>query len=81
MDHVAIAAVIVVVMFVSMRLLYGYWPWRTHPRLRRRAQVADDPPPGSFDFQPIPGTVGVIGNDNKDSFERPQPTAGGDIGS
>jgi hypothetical protein len=32
MDMVAIAAVIVAVMLVSMRLLYGYWPWQDYRR-------------------------------------------------
>ena len=53
-DMVAIAAVIIVVMFVSMRLLYGYWPWQLHPRLKRqREKVVAELAQGGFDFQPV----------------------------
>jgi hypothetical protein len=54
MDLVAIAAVIVTFMFCSMRLLYGYWPWQLHPRLKRqREKVVADLAQGNFDFQPV----------------------------
>ena len=36
MDRVVMAVITVGVMFASMRLLYGYWPWQLHPTLRRQ---------------------------------------------
>jgi len=53
MDMVAIAAVIVVVMFVGMRLLYGYWPWRQHPSLRGMRKLAQQRE--GFNFKPVSG--------------------------
>ena len=68
MDNVIIAAVIVTVMFVSMRLLYGYWPWqRKYRRLTRNeirkyamqqmaeaSRVEADRSNTGFNFQPVP---------------------------
>jgi|KBSMisStandDraft_5_1062788.scaffolds.fasta_scaffold2929073_1 hypothetical protein len=56
-DMVAIAAVIIVVMFVGMRLLYGYWPWQIHPKLRRVHKEPNDAwPREGFNFQPVAGS-------------------------
>jgi hypothetical protein len=75
-DMVAIAAVIVVVMFVGMRLLYGYWPWQLHPKVKRMReiviqQVMEDPAAAGFSFTPttVSPVLGVA-NENADTFVR-----------
>ena len=81
MDMVAIAAVIIVVMFVSMRLLYGYWPWQLHPKVKRMReiviqQVMEDPAAAGFSFEPITASpVLGVANENGDTFVR--QTGGG----
>jgi hypothetical protein len=80
-DMVAIAAVIIVVMFVSMRLLYGYWPWRFHPQVKRMReiviqQVMEDPAAAGFSFEPITASpILGVANENGDTFVR--QTGGG----
>jgi hypothetical protein len=70
MDHIAVAALIIAVMFMSMRLLYGYWPWQLHPKLRRqRERVVEELKDGGFNFEPV--AAGVEG-----AF-RPVPMASG----
>jgi hypothetical protein len=32
-DAIILAIVLVVVMFAGMRLIYGYWPWQTGPKI------------------------------------------------
>jgi hypothetical protein len=63
-------------MFVSMRLLYGYWPWRFHPQVKRMReiviqQVMEDPAAAGFSFEPITASplLGVA-NENGDTFVR-----------
>jgi hypothetical protein len=63
MDLVAIAAVIVTFMFCSMRLLYGYWPWQLHPKLKRQREKVIEELVG-FNFEPV-------AQDTNDSSERP----------
>jgi hypothetical protein len=75
-DMVAIAAVIVAVMLVSMRLLYGYWPWQLHPKVKRMReiviqQVMEDPAAAGFSFEPITASpVLGVANENGDTFVR-----------
>jgi hypothetical protein len=61
MDHVVIAALIVVVMLVGMRLLYGYWPWQEDPHVRTLRKLAQPVhrPDEHFNFQPVPLAKGL----------------------
>ena len=47
-DSIIIAAILVVVVLVGMRLIYGYWPWQEDPHvrtLRKLAQPVREPDP------------------------------------
>lgn len=77
-DTVAIAAVIVTVMFVSMRLLYGYWPWRFHPQVKRMREIVIEQvkADGGISFEPITASpILGVANENGDTFVR--QTGGG----
>ena len=77
-DMVAIAAVIIVVMFVSMRLLYGYWPWRFHPQVKRMREIVIEQvkADGGISFEPITASpILGVANENGDTFVR--QTGGG----
>jgi hypothetical protein len=75
MDNVVLAVLLVAVMLVSMRLLYGYWPWQLHPKLKLQRnkvvkQLATEPGT-DFDFQPITASpILGVANENGDTFVR-----------
>src|SRR4029077_19125642 len=81
-NNIIVAAVIVIAMFISMRALYGYWPWQTHPKLHRVHKEPDKPwPKEGFDFQPatfrpVPMESGI----EPDPTEPPFPPIGGSVG-
>ena len=55
-DSIIAAGIVVVVMFLSMRLLYGCWPWdgrKIRRALRKVAPPFVEPPLQGPDFQPI----------------------------
>lgn len=89
MDIVTIAFVISIFMFMSMRIMYGYWPWQIHPRLRRK-RIVEQELRESFNFEPVPMASGVEPDPTKpppfhigstmgqkpkedDHFDRPAP--------
>jgi hypothetical protein len=84
-DTVAIAAVIIVVMFVSMRLLYGYWPWQTSNRQSYKrgyaAGAADvayarETSEARINASDFPYTDPPVAQDTSDDhFERPAQAA------
>jgi hypothetical protein len=76
MDNVVLAVLLVAVMLVSMRLLYGYWPWQLHPKVKRMReiviqQVMEDPAAAGFSFEPITASpILGVANENGDTFVR-----------
>jgi hypothetical protein len=74
-NNLIVAAVIVIAMFISMRALYGYWPWQTHPKLRknwrdmRKEVTLKQAEEAGFNFEPVAASV--------EGAFRPVPMASG----
>ena len=72
-DTAVIAGVIVVVMFVSMRLLYGYWPWQLHPSTRKLARPVHEEQRAKEAWVPMVGQDVVLGAIAKKTAEKTYP--------
>lgn len=79
---VAFAGILIIVMFVGMRLMYGYWPWQRNPYIKaidnwRAAEInrlTDISPaykmPVTSVAVPIPSLQIVSTDSAADTFER-----------
>jgi hypothetical protein len=61
LEDMIIAVAVVTVMFLAIRVLYGYWPWQQGPRKRPKIKPEPETEPVSLTLPP---------SDNQDTFDR-----------